>query len=1028
MNKIFVGRQEIIQDFEASIKQTKGKSFWERFLIFFRKKVVEQTQPRIFHISGDGGFGKSTLLKKCLSIAEQNGFQTILLNCESFERDLPFREELELEPIIHFLFDELSQQEPEKYNIYFKREYDRVRKRLRRVRNREKLSKSRNQVAEGVKTAAAMAMLGPPQVELAQKFGSRIHDIIALNFLPPETKEYELFQNENRTLGEIFWEGMTEVADKKPLCIGIDTFELIDLQQTLDWLKESCFHNKYNKDSIPQIVFIISGRNRHDHFIREALSDKSLFKGFYLNEKRLLLEEVGVLTQEEGLKFTDDEIRLIHQLTAGIPFVVRGTLDHFLQYPDDKDTIISEFKENTITEELVLEHFIKRVLKYCNPFDKDKIYQIALLSKPDTEILRKAWKISEDSWSEHIQSLTQRHSFLNPRTAAIHPNVRELLFSHIMQCIQVENHYEKPKILKISHSLFLALQSKLIEFENSIPYPGDRYKDNGYYALLSDTTYTGLAADPNSIILDLPNRIIELLFWMPYKVKEYVSICHRFIDSIPTGYRNYLNLLKKGVDAWLREIIPDSERLFSEAEVEFLKFLRRKIAPNGLHHILLRQLEILLDIQMNKGNIQIKEFSPRNVKRLFSKTDQLSLAYTWFQLGCYYLHHSTQINKGIDKAEAQFKKCLKINLEEPDIFQYLGNIYSKQDKSVEAIKAYEKAIEAYTKLEKMNSRLAIAWNGKANELFKLSQNKEAIEAFEKAIELDSTVASFFYGKGMVLASIGKRNEALLSFDNSLNVDSQNVYALNGKANIMFELGKYQDALKLYKQAIHWDPNFPSSWNGQGNVYVKLGLLSDALESFDKAIELNTSMAQPWNGKGNVYRLQNQSDEAINAYKKATELNPEFASPWNGMGLTYFERENYSTALKAFKHAAETDPRWAVPRIQLGDLHAKLGNYSLAISAYKKAAGLDHKCASCWYKLGGVYEQTNELNKAREAYTHALERDETNINYFYLLCNLLIKMKKPRDALYPFEKLIELVSQNSILKMSKSFFPKKLRNT
>lgn len=70
MMPIFVGRQNILTSFESSLEQTQAAfKKNKRYRSFSSGVLLEEPHPRIYHFGGDGGFGKSLLLTKCLEIA-----------------------------------------------------------------------------------------------------------------------------------------------------------------------------------------------------------------------------------------------------------------------------------------------------------------------------------------------------------------------------------------------------------------------------------------------------------------------------------------------------------------------------------------------------------------------------------------------------------------------------------------------------------------------------------------------------------------------------------------------------------------------------------------------------------------------------------------------------------------------------------------------------------------------------------------------------------------------------------------------
>ena len=117
-----------------------------------------------------------------------------------------------------------------------------------------------------------------------------------------------------------------------------------------------------------------------------------------------------------------------------------------------------------------------------------------------------------------------------------------------------------------------------------------------------------------------------------------------------------------------------------------------------------------------------------------------------------------------------------------------GNNASILNKSDEAIKAYDKAIE-------INPQNSAAWDNKGLALDHLNKLDEAIIAYNKAIELDSHNSKSWYGKGIALGKLGKSDEATAAFDKAIELNSLDSMAWNGKGNVLSILNKYDEAIR-----------------------------------------------------------------------------------------------------------------------------------------------------------------------------------------------------------------------------------------
>jgi tetratricopeptide (TPR) repeat protein len=130
----------------------------------------------------------------------------------------------------------------------------------------------------------------------------------------------------------------------------------------------------------------------------------------------------------------------------------------------------------------------------------------------------------------------------------------------------------------------------------------------------------------------------------------------------------------------------------------------------------------------------------------------------------------------------------------------LGNVFDKQDRKIEAIEAYQKAIE----IDPLNAQ---NWYELGNVHFKMKSHDLAAEAFRKAVELDEAFG----------------------------------WAYNNLALTLVSQGQYDEAIPLYGKGIDLLQDAKDkavAWNRLGNAYRKLNHYEKALEAFHKADELD----------------------------------------------------------------------------------------------------------------------------------------------------------------------------------------------
>jgi tetratricopeptide (TPR) repeat protein len=163
-----------------------------------------------------------------------------------------------------------------------------------------------------------------------------------------------------------------------------------------------------------------------------------------------------------------------------------------------------------------------------------------------------------------------------------------------------------------------------------------------------------------------------------------------------------------------------------------------------------------------------------------------------------------ELGKIFNAVVAYQEKNLEFNKRFINPWIRLGNVFDKKDRSQEAIKAYEQAIE----IDPDNPQ---NWLELGNIHFKAEAYDAAIEAFQRAIELDAEMG----------------------------------WPHNNLALALVAQGNYEQAIPLYQRSIELltgDKDKAVAWNRLGNVYRKLNKYELAVQAFQRADELDRENA------------------------------------------------------------------------------------------------------------------------------------------------------------------------------------------
>jgi len=138
---------------------------------------------------------------------------------------------------------------------------------------------------------------------------------------------------------------------------------------------------------------------------------------------------------------------------------------------------------------------------------------------------------------------------------------------------------------------------------------------------------------------------------------------------------------------------------------------------------------------------------------------------------------------------------------------YAGNLEGE-------IAAYKQALEID------HPKIHVAWNGLGNALRRLGQNIEAIAAYDKALEIDPKYHYAWNERGITLNRLGQNIEAIAAYDKALEItDDQYWRSWANRGGAFFDSGRYIEAIK------NWDEGLQKYLPSNRDYHLACGILN-----------------------------------------------------------------------------------------------------------------------------------------------------------------------------------------------------------
>jgi tetratricopeptide (TPR) repeat protein len=281
---------------------------------------------------------------------------------------------------------------------------------------------------------------------------------------------------------------------------------------------------------------------------------------------------------------------------------------------------------------------------------------------------------------------------------------------------------------------------------------------------------------------------------------------------------------------------------------------------------------------------------------------------------------------------------------------------------------------AYTDEEKNNRSIFLERLG----AIYLEQNKsdQAIAAYQKMIDMggDSSLRGY---QGQVDAYRSAKQ-----FDKAIEVSRKAVEA-NPKnrelklllAGELTDLDKADEGLSMAKGLLNNSPEDRVVWIAIGQIDVRLRRWKDAEDALNKAEPLTTKKEDRTYLlflRGELAERQKHYEPAEQLFRQALDLDPANAMTLNYLGYMLADKGmRMPEALKMIRKAVDLEPGNGAYLDSLGWVYFKMGEYELAEDNLRQAVERDQADPTVHEHMGDLYEKTGRIRQAAEQWQLAV---------------------------------------------------------
>ena len=230
-----------------------------------------------------------------------------------------------------------------------------------------------------------------------------------------------------------------------------------------------------------------------------------------------------------------------------------------------------------------------------------------------------------------------------------------------------------------------------------------------------------------------------------------------------------------------------------------------------------------------------------------------------------------------------------------------GDAYRNLGRHDEAFADFGRAIE-------IDRRYAWAFGSRAGVHEAMGRHEEALADYDRALEIDPLYEWAVGSRAQLFERMGRYEEALADYDRAVVIDPEYAWALGSRARVKKDMGRSEEAVADYSRAVEILPDYAWAFQGRAQVYAGMGRHDEALADFARALELRPGYGWALGNRGELYEKLGRREDAVADFTRAIEIDP--TSDWvlGARARTYLCMGRHEDALADCARTVEIDPR------------------------------------------------------------------------------------------------------------------------
>ncbi len=385
---------------------------------------------------------------------------------------------------------------------------------------------------------------------------------------------------------------------------------------------------------------------------------------------------------------------------------------------------------------------------------------------------------------------------------------------------------------------------------------------------------------------------------------------------------------------------------------------------------------------------------------------------TWLVLGRLY-----KVGQNSLEAEKAYQRALELDPNSEEAMTGLAMVYSDLGDNRRAVEMLERVVRANPNLRTLTS-LASAYE-------QMRDYKGAAEVLKRALELAPDSPELKRALAQDLALSDQLDAAISIYEELTRSNPKDVHSWLRLSQAYRQKRDFVKARQAAESAKRLDPDNLEIRYNEVNLLEAEGRNAEAIQLMNEMLDSSArkSYSPPEKASravllerlGQLYRNNLQYAEAVATFRKLSELDPDLGPRAAAQVMdTWRQAKEYAKAAEEAETAYKKYPQDRMVAIVRASILADFGKADQAVAAIKKLFdGKEDREA--WIALAQVYERTKnyaEMGKALDAAEKLADSDEHRQTIYFMRGAMFERMKKYDAAEAEFRKVLELDPENA----------------